>query len=85
MTGHRRCCSAQTADPDQRTLLIGSQFPQPPKELHRMDLSLALTPIVSLIAGILIFVFPRLLAKIVAIYLIAVGVIGLAGAGNFHF
>lgn len=50
-----------------------------------MDLSLALTPVVSLIAGILIFVFPRLLAKIVAIYLIAVGVIGLAGAGNFHF
>ena len=49
-----------------------------------MDLSLALTPVVSLIAGILIFVFPRLLAKIVAIYLIAVGVIGLLGAGNFQ-
>ena len=50
-----------------------------------MDLSLALTPVVSLIAGILIFVFPRLLAKIVAIYLIAGGVIGLLGAGNFQF
>jgi len=50
-----------------------------------MDLSLALTPIVSLIAGILIFVFPRLLSTIVAIYLIAVGLIGLFGAGNFHF
>lgn len=50
-----------------------------------MDLNLALTPIVSLIAGVLIFVFPRLLAKIVAIYLIAVGVIGLYEAGNFNF
>ena len=50
-----------------------------------MDMSLALTPIVSLIAGILIFVFPRLLSTIVGIYLIAVGAIGLFGAGNFHF
>ncbi|MFN2289183.1 MAG: DUF3096 domain-containing protein [Chromatocurvus sp.] len=50
-----------------------------------MDLNLALTPIVSLIAGILIFVFPRLLAKIVAIYLIAVGLIGIFGAGSFNF
>lgn len=50
-----------------------------------MDLHLALTPLVSLIAGVLIFVFPRLLAKIVAIYLIAVGVIGLYEAGSFNF
>lgn len=50
-----------------------------------MDLNLALTPLVSLLAGILIFVFPRLLAKIVAIYLIAVGLIGIFGAGNFNF
>ncbi|TCO77714.1 DUF3096 domain-containing protein [Chromatocurvus halotolerans] len=50
-----------------------------------MDINLALTPLVSLIAGVLIFLFPRLLAKIVAIYLIAVGLIGLFGSGNFNF
>ena len=39
---------------------------------------------ISLIAGILILVAPRMLNYIVAIYLIAVGLIGLFGAGNFH-
>ena len=38
-----------------------------------------LTPIIALIAGILILIMPRLLNFIVAIYLIAVGVIGLLG------
>lgn len=38
-----------------------------------------LSPIISLIAGILILVMPRLLNYIVAIYLIAIGVIGLLG------
>jgi hypothetical protein len=36
-----------------------------------------LTPIVSLIAGILILIMPRLLNFIVAIYLIFIGIIGL--------
>jgi hypothetical protein len=36
-----------------------------------------LTPVASLIAGILILVVPRLLNYIVAIYLIAIGIIGL--------
>jgi hypothetical protein len=36
-----------------------------------------LTPIVSLIAGILILVVPRLLNYIVAIYLIFIGIVGL--------
>jgi hypothetical protein len=36
-----------------------------------------LTPIVSLIAGVLILIIPRLLNFIVAIYLILVGIIGL--------
>lgn len=35
--------------------------------------------LVSLIAGILIFIFPKMLNYIVAIYLIVVGVLGLAG------
>ena len=42
-----------------------------------MNLHLALTPIVSLIAGILILIVPRLLNFIVAIYLILIGLIGL--------
>lgn len=45
---------------------------------------LFLTPLASLIAGILILVMPRLLNLIVAIYLIAIGVIGLLGAGGHH-
>jgi len=42
-----------------------------------MNLYVSLQPIVSLIAGILILVIPRLLNFIVAIYLIIIGVIGL--------
>ena len=38
---------------------------------------LPLTPLISLIAGILILVIPRLLNYIVAIYLIIVGLMGL--------
>ncbi len=40
-------------------------------------MNVALTPLISLIAGILILIFPRLLNYIVAIYLIIVGVAGL--------
>ena len=50
-----------------------------------MNIHLGLTPLVSLLAGILILIMPRLLNYIVAFYLIAVGLIGLAGAGNFKF
>ena len=49
-----------------------------------MNLTLSLAPLVSLIAGILILVVPRLLNYIVAIYLILIGLLGLFGAGNFH-
>jgi hypothetical protein len=38
---------------------------------------IALSPLVSLVAGILILVFPRLLNFIVAIHLIIVGLLGL--------
>ena len=50
-----------------------------------MNIHLGLTPLISLLAGILILIMPRLLNYIVALYLIFVGLIGLAGAGNFHF
>lgn len=42
-----------------------------------------ITPLVSLIAGILILIMPRLLNYIVAIYLIVVGLIGLNGIYQF--
>jgi hypothetical protein len=50
-----------------------------------MNIHLGLTPILSLAAGILILVVPRLLNYIIAIYLIVMGLIGLFGASGFNF
>ena len=47
-----------------------------------MNINLSVGPLISLIAGILILVVPRLLNFIVAIYLIIIGLLGLFGAGN---
>lgn len=47
-----------------------------------MNLHITLGPLISLIAGILILLMPRLLNFIVAIYLIIMGLIGLFGTGN---
>ena len=47
-----------------------------------MTLTLSLGPLISLIAGILIFILPRLLNYIVAIYLIIIGLVGIFGAHN---
>ncbi|MFM9879357.1 MAG: DUF3096 domain-containing protein [Burkholderiaceae bacterium] len=49
-----------------------------------MNLHLSLTPLISLLAGILILIVPRLLNFIVAIYLMAIGLIGLFGAGSLR-
>jgi hypothetical protein len=49
-----------------------------------MNMTLAIGPLISLIAGILILVVPRLLNYIVAVYLIVIGLIGLFGAGSMH-
>jgi len=46
-----------------------------------MNLHVSLTPLISLVAGILILTIPRLLNYIVAIYLIVIGLIGLLGTG----
>jgi hypothetical protein len=51
--------------------------------MNTLNITLNLIPIVSLIAGILILVMPRLLSTIVAIYLIVVGLVGLFGNGHF--
>ncbi len=49
-----------------------------------MNLHVSLGPLVSLVAGILILLMPRLLNFIVAIYLIIIGLIGLFGTGAFR-
>ena len=49
-----------------------------------MNLQIAMGPLLSLIAGILILIVPRLLNYIVAIYLIIVGLIGLFGSNMFR-
>ena len=46
-----------------------------------MNIHLSLTPLISLLAGILLLVMPKLLNLSVAIYLIAIGLIGLFGTG----
>jgi hypothetical protein len=50
-----------------------------------MNFHLGLTPLVSLIAGILILIMPRLLNYIVALYLIVIGLIGIFGGANYSF
>lgn len=47
-------------------------------------MTIALTPLISLIAGILILIMPRLLNYIVAGYLILVGVVGLLDAAGIN-
>lgn len=47
-------------------------------------MTIALTPLISLIAGILILLKPKLLNYIVAVYLIVVGVVGIFGMGSLH-
>jgi len=42
-------------------------------------MNITLGPLVSLVAGILILIMPKLLNYIIALYLILIGVIGLFG------
>ena len=50
-----------------------------------MTLTLSIGPLVSLIAGILILVMPRLLSTIVALYLIIMEILGLLGMHSLKF
>ena len=45
-------------------------------------MNLSTGPLISLIAGILILVMPKLLNYIVAVYLIVIGLVGLFGLGS---
>jgi hypothetical protein len=84
------CGIVQTGAAAARTLSLGTMHRtlfapifDPEKEDCAMNLNLSIGPLVSLIAGVLILVMPRLLNYIVAIYLIVIGLLGLFG-GSFH-
>ena len=47
-------------------------------------MTISLTPLLSLLAGILVLLVPRLLNYIVALYLIIIGLVGLFGV-NINF
>jgi hypothetical protein len=49
-----------------------------------MNVTMSIGPLVSLIAGILILIVPRMLNYIVALYLIIIGLLGLFGANIPH-
>jgi len=44
-----------------------------------MNIHLSIGPLISLVAGVLILIMPRLLNYIIAIYLIVIGLVGLLG------
>ena len=44
-----------------------------------MNIHLSIGPLISLVAGILILIMPRLLNYIIAVYLIVIGLVGLLG------
>jgi len=50
-----------------------------------MNIDINIGAMISLIAGILILLAPRLLSTIVAVYLILAGVVGLIGKGHIFF
>ena len=61
-----------------------ARLPVPARRRHRfprlpLNIHLSLTPLISLIAGILVLLMPKLLNYIVGFYLIAIGLIGILG------
>jgi hypothetical protein len=67
-----------------RPLADIAHHPQPPVRRSPLNIQLTLAPILALLAGILILVRPRLLAYIVAVYLIVIGLIGIFGGSGFR-
>jgi hypothetical protein len=49
-----------------------------------MNLHISTGPVLSIIAGIIILIFPKLLNYTVAIYLIIIGILGLFGTGHIN-
>jgi hypothetical protein len=66
------------------TRRCGGHYPAAPYEETPMTITAAhFSPLIALIAGILILIMPRLLNFIVAIYLILVGLMGLNNIHHF--
>jgi hypothetical protein len=63
----------------RRTRAAISTVPSADHERKDKTMTVSLAPIISLIAGVLILVMPRLLNYIVALYLIVIGLLGLFG------
>jgi len=61
--------SIELIELNQRVKVAGDQA---------MQMNIALQPLAALIGGILILMIPRLLNYIIAIYLIIIGILGLA-------
>jgi hypothetical protein len=89
----RAACAPPAAPSPARVVRRRTDIVHAPVKLKRraarpcqepsMTLHLSLAPLIALLAGILILVRPKLLATIVAVYLIIVGVLGLfPGLGN---
>ncbi len=57
-----------------------------PRQSHGVIVTIITSagPLISLVAGILILIMPRLLNYIVAIYLIIIGLLGLFGGHHLH-
>ena len=66
--------------PPERVAHASNALETNPTE-SEVTVNFSLTPILSLLAGILILVMPKLLNYIVAVYLIAIGLVGLLGSG----
>jgi hypothetical protein len=62
--------------------VFGAFNPSQTNKEIKMHLNITLGPLITLIAGILILIMPKLLNYIVAIYLIIIGLIGIFGAHN---
>ena len=73
-----QCCASRFSG-DAARIQAALQNGDCPLNIH-----LGLAPIISLVAGILILVIPRLLNYIVAGYLIVIGLIGLFGTGQMR-
>ena len=69
---------------NQVALIIQSRCHLYTNQESHMNLNLSIGPLISLLAGILILVMPKLLNYIVALYLIIIGLLGLLGTGSFH-
>jgi hypothetical protein len=80
----REGAPAATERSGPASMLQRSMMRRPIRRSHIVNMTLSLAPIVSLLAGILILVAPRMLNYIVAIYLILIGLLGLFGGGNIH-